>query len=278
MKSLWTVPMICMVIAGASGCATGMAPATRGGARLPMAKDRLFIAILVPARIDRMYQAELDRLTRLCLGKPLGCQSQQFLSHREQVGLLRERPTSDARVTGTIYASLRMRRGQYSDPSYGDFETLAVALEVEAPRHPGVYREWIPDVGDWGYGVYISGVLVRNGWVSFVNSSIVEGWLSPDQGALTVDVTPLKGEIVHLSPLLASWPAGVERAIEPGQYLITNVIGDRIEFRQEIESDFACGKEVEPPATMPPTLHTTADHLFNLDGSARFDVVYTKGC
>ena len=272
------IVLVAAVVFGCAGCAHAVTPEIpKGGA--PAAHERLLVAVLVPRSggVDELYQTESTRLDGLCQGKPIGCRSNLFKARRLAIGVLRDEPKADARVAGTIYAALRMRRGTYDTAGWGEFETLEVALEVEARTQPGIYHEWIANVGDWSYGVYVEGVGAWNHWVHVVYPKAARGWLTPGP-VLEARVESVQGEIVRLTALNALWPDGSRRPVEPGNYLIVTVKGQDIEFRAEVESDFACGDPVEPPPVMPPTLRSTAKDFFNQDGSSRFAVVYTKGC
>ncbi len=274
------VVFIAIGVLAYGGCASVVARPATQGTIVPDAAQRLHVAVLVltSGSVDELYQTELTRLDALCGGKPVGCRSASFKGRRLAIGILRDEPKNDARVAGTIYASLRVRRGTFEPAGWGQFETLAVALEVESRTQPGRFHEWISDVGDWSYGVHVEGVGVRGQWVHVVHPIGARGWLSPEGPVLQATAESIQGQIVRLAGVTVQWPDGSRRTAETGNYLIEAVRGRDIEFRAEVESDFACGDPVEPPKVLPPTLRSTAADFFSPDGSSRFAVVYTKGC
>jgi hypothetical protein len=204
--------------------------------------------------------------------------------------VFRAGPGTTAAPTGDIYAVLRAVRGHlYNDPKEEEFETLHVGFDVERRDRPGRLAEWIESIGD--YSTHVSGVRVRGRWVQFFGAALPEdAWLamSPDpqdpwrsassDPLRVLHILPLAGEILWLRPLRARWPDGSHRSIARGAYLIQRVTNGTITFREEVETDFDCDQGAKPPRVMPPTLRATPSEFFDSDGSARFEVKYTKGC
>ena len=132
------------------------------------------------------------------------------------------------------------------------------------------------------YGLHIAGAHREGQWVRLLSKIPVDGWLritDGQAGSFFIEVSPLQGEIIALSPMMATWPDGHQRRIDGGSYLVKRLSKTGvIWFRAEIPSDYACGELVTDPVPLPPMLRTEAGQFFNPDGTPRFATVYTKGC
>jgi hypothetical protein len=227
--------------------------------------------ILRDSGIEEIHRRERERLIDICKGTVGECFSRNVHPVRLRVGLLHARPDSSRLAVANVHARLEVRQAE--------FDGLGFGLDVELIAKPGQFIPWVADVGDWGYGLHISGVRVRGRWIQLIGSPLPpSAWLPMDSQTLPATVTPLTGQILRLPPLRARWPDGAMRAISEGPYLFYRAAEDRIEFRAEIPSDFPCGEDLTPPSVMPPRLRTTPKELFGPDGAPRFEGVYTKGC
>jgi hypothetical protein len=240
---------------------------------VPAPAERLSFAILGfhGSGVDTLHQQENERLMAMCRTLEADCLSRNMRQIRRRLAVLRAAPDARSPIVAHVHAVLRVNRS----PT----ERLAVGLDVELATEPGVFRSWIADVGDWGYGLYISGAHERGNWVQLIGAPLPQSaWLDAETPTLTATIVPLEHEIVALTEVRAIWPDGGRRAITKGTYLIERVAGGEIRFRAEVPSDFACGENIKPPAIMPPTLRTTPAELFDSAGRPRFTFVYQKGC
>ena len=73
-------------------------------------------------------------------------------------------------------------------------------------------------------------------------------------------------------------PNGLTRPIQPGAYVIEELVNGVVTFRAEVPSDMACGEDVRPPISMPPSLRADAKEFFDAQGRALFSDAYPKGC
>jgi hypothetical protein len=238
--------------------------------RLPPPSERLSIAILeLRGDTDETYQHENERLEAICKASTPDCISANFKPVRQRVAVLHLRPNSSSPPVAFVYRTLKLRKDG----------TLGFGLDIELVSRPNRFVSWIIDVGDWGYGIHISGVHLRGQWIQAIGPPLpAHSWLATNSPMLSTIVTPLTGEILDLSPLRARWPDGTTRLVRGGSYLIRRVTKRGIEFRAEVPSDFACEENIKPPRVMPPRLWTTPAEFFAPDGSPRFSAAYTKGC
>lgn len=260
-----------------------------GGTRVsPQA--RLVVAQLVfPDKQDKvlgaLYEEEHARLVSIC-GQAIpsrdGCMRRNLRSTRHVMTTLRAQARADSPVVARIYAVLRVRSSELQ--GYGPVESLTVGLDIEMAEEPGSLREWIPDTGDWGYGIHVDGnVLVSGDWIRLLGPALPQvAWIPKESEDLIVVLQPFAGHIFELEPLNATMPNGMRTRIDNGSYLIADVTdvtahGD-VEFRREVDSDFACGEDIAPPAVLPPVLRAPASEFFDSDGTPRFTTKYTKGC
>ena len=228
-------------------------------------------------KLDEIYRAESQRLERVCPPpRPSDdtCRSRNVSSRRHRVATLYSRPDTSSPPAAFINAWVYFR------PEYD----LLFALDLEFADKPGEFVTWMPDTGAWDYSIHIDGrVRVDGEWVQLVDPVIrVPAWTPKEPEDLTADlwtyVDTIAGHIFHVEPLEATNPAGAHEAIAAGDYLVTRVSRDVVEFRLEVESDYACGEDIPPPPVMPPLLRASASEFFNADGMPRFTTKYTKGC
>src|SRR3954469_14374488 len=174
------------------------------GQSAPSLRDRLTVAAMaVSQSIDGAFRAEDERLSALCNGRP-GCKAANLRPQQIKLASLVDRP-GGTRTTATIYAVSRIRSGESGGYT---FEELAIALQVERTDRPGRIATWMDDVGDWSYGIWVSGVPARGEWVQLTGPPFPPNAWMPLHGESmdVLDVSPLQGEIVGLDPLRARWP------------------------------------------------------------------------
>src|SRR5687767_10875659 len=260
------LPVALLAGAGSYDQARGRGLDTSGPA------DRLFIAVFqLDDELDTLYQTEEKRVLAACKGSGAECVSKNLSPVRRQVGVLRSSPIATAPVIGNIHAVLKAS----GDPKKG----LSFGLDVEWADRPGQFESWISNVGDYADGIHVAGVRSRGKWVQLSGRPFpTPAWLSIEGPTSTADVLTLEGEILRLEPLNARKPDRTTGPTTPGKFLILAVKGSEVEFREEVPSDFSCGKPVATPKVMPPTLRAPAAEFFNPDGSPRFAPAYTKGC
>jgi hypothetical protein len=265
------VGLLMFLLSGATqGCAG--APGREPLTAMPNPAERLFVAVFsLPEELDELYQTENQRLLSLCTVYRSACFSEHFAGVRRPVAVLRSSPDPAGPVVGQIVAHLKV-----SDQEFGG---LDIDLEVEHADAPGRFHRWPNPIGDWGYGIYMSGVRPQPGWVQLFGAAFPpHAWLSVEGQELSGHVLTLPGQILHIRPLRATFPDGVVRLVEEGSYLVTEVTGDAVVFRSEIAADMPCGEPVEPVETMPPLLRSAPAELFEPDGRPRFTVEYRRGC
>jgi hypothetical protein len=234
--------------------------------------ERLFIAVFSFGEdLHQLVNAESDRLIGVCRYASLACFSKHFSPIRRSVAVLRSGPSETSSAIGAVHALVKL-----SGEEYGG---LAIGLDVELLAETGRFRSWLENIGDWGYGIYVSGVRPRGTWVQLFGAPFpAETWLSSESPSFAAHVEPITGSILSLQSVRATFPDGSRRRIPDGAYLITRSTRSAVAFRAEVPSDMACGEPISPPRRMPPILRTIPDELFDVDGSPRFAVVYQKGC
>lgn len=115
----------------------------------PAPAERLFIAIFeLPEQVDRLVKAETDRLLDVCKHYGSVCFSRHFTPQRRRVGVLHSSPHSASPVVGHVDAVVKVGGEQYGG--------LTVGLEIEVAG-AATRETWMDTVGDWGYGIYVSG-------------------------------------------------------------------------------------------------------------------------
>lgn len=235
-------------------------------------QQRLFIASFsLGSGLDARYQQEEKRLQAVCKGRDPACFAKHFSAVRQRVATLRSQPRASAQVVGHLVAVLKV-----SDEEFGG---LAIGIEVETSSDPARIGTWLKDVGDWGYGIHVSGVRPQGEWLQLTQVPFVgAAWLSATQPDLTAEVVPITNQILELQPLAATFPNGGKGAVTAGSYLVTRISEGRVEFRSEVATDFSCGEAVEPPRVMPPLLRAVPAEFFNADGTPRFVLKYQRGC
>jgi hypothetical protein len=237
--------------------------------------DRLYVASLSLIKLDQISAAESQRLERVCPPpRPSEdtCRPRNVSSQRHRVATLYSRPEMSSPPAAFINARFHFRPGH-------DFQ---LALDLEFVDRPGEFVPWIPDAGDWGYSIHIDGrIRVEGDWVQFIDPVFrMSAWMRKEapHAELYLHVDSIAGEILHLKALEATNPNGVREVIEPGDFLITRVSQDAVEFRAEVASDYACGDDIPPPAVLPPVLRARPGEFFTPDGTPRFTTKYAKGC
>jgi hypothetical protein len=144
----------------------------------------------------------------------------------------------------------------------------------------GRLRPWIREI-DWGYGVYLSGVRTRNGWIG-LSGAPFDGdvWIyGGREKDLRGEAQSIAERILELHDVRARSADGRTFVLPSGSYFVTHV--DRagvVTFREELDIDMPCGEDVKAPTVMPPTFRALASAFFDGQGRPRFAVKYTKGC
>lgn len=242
------------------------------------ASERLYVASIGLTALERIHAAESQRLERLCPpSRPEGdtCIRRNVTSNRERVATLYSAPHGDSTPSAFINAFMNI------SPDDG---TLRMGLDLESADRPRQFISWISDVGDWGYGIRIDGnVRTQGEWVQVLHPMLRgPAWMPKEalepKAELYTYVDSIAGHILHVQPLEATNPSGVREVIEAGDFLITRVSPDAVEFRAEVESDYACGDDIPPPPVLPPLLRASHREFFNADGTPRFATKYAKGC
>ena len=250
-----------MAGAGQPGLAASMPSAS--------AYERLLIAELHGGSADpleRIGRATEARLAAACGStRPPGsrCFARHLQPMPERIAILHSGPSVSSAPVGYVLAV------PFVVP--GEFESFSIRLDVESVAQRGVTEPWIPDVGDWGYGVHIDGdVRVVGEWVQLVYAPAVAGAFLQVLGpGLAINASGLEENIVEI--------AGVP-ALEDGSYFVVRATAERVELRLEVATDMACGEPVEPVSTLPPVLAVPPAEFFDPDGRPRFRTKYTKGC
>jgi hypothetical protein len=242
-------------------------------------EDRLSVAALYfsghDTAIAAMYEEEQSRLKSVCpppWPNREGCVTRNLRPSRHRIATLQAQPRAHSSTVGHIHAVLRA--------TSAEFDALSVGLDLEFTRQPGKFHEWIANIGDSSYGVHIDGNVREFGaWVQLV-VPVVPGpaWMPIETSDVMVRVHPFPGHVLELDSLRARLPDGTSRLIDPGSYLITGVNSERVEFRGEVASDFACGQDVRTPEVLPPLLQAIPAEFFSDDGAPRFTTKYGRGC
>ena len=252
--------------------ATPLSQSPTGSNTTPEPADRLFLAsFALGDEFDQLYRSETERLLALCTYYGSPCFSQHFTAKRLMVSRVHFSPEPSSRVVAYIYALLKVSGEQYGG--------LTAGLQVELADAPGQFHTWMESVGDWSYGIYVSGVRPRRNWVQMFGSPFPpQAWISTEVKSFEAHVRPIADEILGLESVRAVFPDGRMRLVPTGTYVIKRSSRIQVEFRAEVPSDMACDEPVAPPPVKPPTLRARPAEFFNKDGSPRFSVVYQKGC
>jgi hypothetical protein len=159
-------------------------------------------------------------------------------------------------------------------------EQLGLGLDIEWADRPGIYHQWIADVGDWGYGYHIDGWGVPQGeWVRLLGPPPLRAvWVPMVGDGFWVDAVRMERNVVHLRALRARPANGGRLRTLSGQYTIVETRDGHVVFREEIPADMPCGDDVADPSPLPTIWTAPASALFDRDGTPRFSTVYTKGC
>jgi hypothetical protein len=269
--------VICLGLLAGSQGRSDLPPVSR----VPI-EERLWTAEIVHGEAEA-YPGESSQLAKAC-GDPssvsgltadvwYACRAKHISPARYRIAVLHSAPNESSPVVASVYEERRI------DSS----NQLAFTWTVELASHRGERLPWPDAIGAFDYGLHLAGVQRRGGWVRLLSSIPTDGWMRiTSVGAeppVYIWVSPLEGQIVDLSPLMASWPDGRRRQIEGGSYLIQSVSGaGSIEFRAEIPSDYNCGQSVTDPVPLPPALKARAAEFFDENGTPRFFTAYTKGC
>lgn len=250
-------------------------------------QDRLVVAQLLfvgeqERALAALSEEEHARLVAICdqaIPSRDGCMARNVQRRRRVMTTLRAQPRADSPVVARIHAVLRVTSAELQ--GFGPVESLTVGLEIEMAQEPGRFREWIPDIGDWGYGIHIDGnAVVSDDWIRLLGPALPNvAWLPKESADLIILIQPFAGHIFELEPLRATMPNGMQMRVDRGSYLISRVTTTGVvEFRREVNSDFACGEDIAPPPVLPPLLRAPASEFFRSDGTPRFTTTYTKGC
>jgi hypothetical protein len=272
--------LVAMFSLAAVGCATARlgAPPSPSLPQSVLLTERFYVVALSLRNLDPIYVRESERLARICppsTPEYSECMRRNVASSRERVAPLYSAPRAGSSVSAHMSAFPTIN---------ADDGSLRIGMDLELADRPGEFIPWIPDVGDWGYGIHIDGdARVQGGWVQLLHPALRNpAWVLREPVEPTADlyvhVDSIAGHILHLERLKATDRDGDIVTVEPGDFLITHIWNDAIEFRLEVESDFACGDEVIEPAVLPPVFRAHPAEFFNADGRPRFSTKYTKGC
>jgi hypothetical protein len=263
--------LVALVVLASASASGQPSPRVRDQAVRP--EDRLLIAVFhLGPEIKQLAKEEFDKLLAACGTHLPRCFEKHFTSARRQIAVLRARPDPASPPVGFVHALLRL----------SDEHALEIGLDLELADKRGEFLTWMRTVGDWFYGIYVSGVRVDGDWLQLMEAPLpAAAWVTKASPSLEIDVLPIEGELLGFKPLPASFPDGRRRQIPLGGYLVQRVRDGVVEFRAEVPSVRPCdGRESakEPPKAVPPTLRTPAAELFDPDGTPRFLYMYQKGC
>lgn len=252
------------------------ASAAEGDAQPHGAADRMTVVSLglEDTRLGAAITDERRRLDALCGSgyqlRSATCLSTNLRTVRERLSPLFGSPRAGAPV-GYVVVRLIVS---------GDIEQVGFGFDLEWADRPGVYREWVSDLGDWGYGHYIDGWGVPQGeWVRLLGPPPLRAvWVPMRSDRFYVHADRMERHVVHLQSLRARPVEGGRWRTLSGQYTIVEVRGGSVLFRAEIPSDMPCGDDAPDPAPAPPVWTAPASAFFHLNGTPRFRTVYTRGC
>jgi len=261
---------IAAILAAAMGSAVqggGTRPelAPRSATR-PPASQRLNTALF---QLDTggWVQRQTARLNVLCAAGPSSaCRTAQRSLVVRRVLTVRAAPRLSASIVGYIDVVMTF------SPTKIAFAFCPIGSRPQR-------RVWVSDIGDWGYGLYESGVRVRGDWIQLVGPAFTTAsWIKARAHGLYAEGSSIQGDLLRLRAMRASFPDGTQRPVAADVYLIERIRQGVVFFRKEIATDMPCGEDVTAPAVMPPLLHAPAAEFFDPDGTPRFAVEYTKGC
>jgi hypothetical protein len=221
--------------------------------------------------IDVFYNTEYPRLERLCsdASDRRACRVNNLRPFSRRLAFVHRAPSETSDVIGELHAVLSFH------PDYD----LGYGIEFRPRDGQAQGGVWLASVGDWGYGIEVPGVRVREPWVQLFGPPLPENsWVNLRSPSFRGDAGSIAGGLVSLPQLLAVSRDGTSRFITPGSYLIERIRGPEVTFRREVASDFPCGEDVKPPETMPASLRTRAANLFGERGQPLFERTYSRGC
>jgi hypothetical protein len=178
------------------------------------AAERLFVAVFsLGSDVDEMVRVEHDRLLAICKSYSASCFSQHFPGKRQSVAVVHSSPSAASPVVAYVHAVLRP-----GNKHYGPF---IIGLDVELASARGEFKPWMDTVGDWHYGIHVSGVRPRGKWVQLIQAPFPsQAWLSAESSSFAAYVQPIAGEILALQSVRATFPDGSRRRIPDGNYVI----------------------------------------------------------
>jgi hypothetical protein len=242
-------------------------------------EDRLLSAVLYfisdePGTLDEVFNVHWKHLTRVCGTDRVSgdrCFARNLLQRSDRVALLYSGPSLASVPVAHVLASPRLRPGEEED--------FTLALDVQPLGQLGAPQRWIEDVGDFSYGIHIDGTVREVGeWVLLVYPPVVSGmWLPLASPTLRVSTSSIEGTVLELESMVGVEKDGASGVRPAGDYIITSVRSNEVEFRAEVESDTQCEPR-EPPAVLPALIRVPASQFFEVDGRPRFRTKYTKGC
>lgn len=242
------------------------------------AADRMTVVSLSfdDQRIGTAITEEHQRLETLCSS---GYQLRSATCLSANLRVVRERlsPLFAAPRTGAPVGYLLLRPFVFRG---GDLEQLGLGLDIEWADRPGVYHQWIANLGDWGYGYPIDGWGVPQGeWVRLLGPPPLRAvWVPMAGDGFWVHAARMERHVVHLRALRARPANGGRLRTMSGQYTIVETRDGHVVFREEIPSDMPCDEDAVDPSPLPTLWTAPASAFFDRDGSPRFSTVYTKGC
>jgi hypothetical protein len=219
-----------------------------------------------------MYGAETERLLGICKFHVAECFARHFSVKRLVVASVHSSPDANSPVVAYVYAVLKLPGDQHGG--------LTVGLDVELAASPGQFVTWMETVGDWGYGIFVSGVRPRGQWVQIFGAPLpASAWLAVESASFPAIAESIEGMILGLEHVRATSRDGARKRIRSeNYYMILRSSPKGVEFRSEVAIDMPCAEPVEKPPMMPPILRAPPAEFFNADGSPRFAVAYPKGC
>lgn len=249
---------------------------TDGEAQPHNAADRMTVVSLGfdESRLGSAISEERRRLEALCgVGYQLRsatCLSTNLRTVRERLSPLFAAPRAGSPV-GYIVVRLIV---------FGDIEQVGFGFDLEWTDRPGVYREWIANLGDWGYSYSIDGWGVpHDAWVRLLGPpSLRAVWVPKARNGFYVHAAQMERHVVHLRSVRARPIGRGELRRLSGQYTLVEVRGGSVVFRAEIPSDMPCGDDTPDPSPAPTVWTAPASAFFDHDGTPRFRTVYTRGC
>jgi hypothetical protein len=154
-----TLAALVVAVSASAGAQPASRPRTPG---VPP-EERLFIAVLHPGQeIKRLAKEEFDKLLAACGTHLPRCFEKHFTPARRQIAVLRARPDPASPPLGFVYALLKL----------SDEHALEIGLDLELADERGEFLTWMRTVGDWFYGIYVSGVRVDGDWLQLMGAPL----------------------------------------------------------------------------------------------------------